>query len=130
SRLQWRPPMPRTSRLSPRSSTTFEPGRRKRRQNGRERSASAGLRGTQPASRRRAKPLEPPLEPAIGQRLLQRVELHIRGRHEQERQEETERLAADDRDGNRRALGAADTQSERGGNQAGDNRQRRHEDRA
>src|SRR5205814_4297744 len=60
---------------------------------------SAGCSGAQPAGRRRAKFVEPRFELPVRQRLLERVELRIGGWHEQARQEKTQRLTADDRDG-------------------------------
>ena len=57
---------------------------------------------------------------AIGGFLRQR----IADRHEQQRQEQTQRLAADDRDGDAGALRGAGADPERGRDQAGDDRAR------
>jgi hypothetical protein len=58
------------------------------------------------------------------------VELDVGGGHQQQRQEQAERLRADDRDGDGRALGAANADAERGGEQPEDDRECRHQNRA
>ena len=63
------------------------------------------------------------------ERAFERVELHVGHRHEQQRQEQAQRLAADDGHGNCGAAGAADAEAQRGRDQAGDDRGGRHQDR-
>ena len=58
-------------------------------------------------------------------RLLETIELHVRHRDEQQREKQAERLAADDRHGNRRTLLTADASPERRRHQAGQDGARR-----
>src|SRR4051794_20282698 len=67
-----------------------------------------GVRGGRIQTPRRLEPAQQ-RTPALVQRgLLERVELDVGDRHQQQREEQAERLAADDRHGNRGAAGAAD----------------------
>src|SRR5262249_33772153 len=59
-----------------------------------------------------------PIERAV----LERVELDVGDRDQKQREEQTERWAADDGDCDRRAAGAADPEAERGRHEAGDDR--------
>src|SRR4051812_34155500 len=68
---------------------------------------------------------DPFLPLLVGDRLLERVELHVRDGDEEQREEQAERLAADDGDRDRRAALAADAEAERGGDQARDDRRGR-----
>src|SRR5438445_4749392 len=83
---------------------------------------STALGRSQSSERRRVDAADPLLPSIADERLFERVELHVRDRHEQQRQEETQRLAADDRHRDGRAAGTADPDAERRWNEAGDDR--------
>ena len=63
--------------------------------------------GPQPAPRRRRHFSEPRFRAVADDRLLEADELLVRDRRQQQGEEEAERLAANDRHGDRRAAGAA-----------------------